>query len=208
MFQTCIRLHARLVTHHITAWKNLSSTRNDMDLQLDEQPRHLPELCCGVSKSFIDLLLDHLPTDGSLVLSVGCGSGLLEAILLREARAVGRCLNLSGVEVPTCQVQYLPAESVQRVAGTRDLHSNAVLATTLLFVYPRVPELIATYLGDCLDGALEQLVWVGPCSDWADSERILTRTFTDVKIFTGQAAGLPTYELMVIASVSVALDVN
>lgn len=171
-----------------------------MDLELHDKPRHLPELCCGVSQPLMGLLLDHLPTDGSLVLSIGCGSGLLEAMLLRAARTSGRALGLSGVEVPSCVVHYLTAESVLRVAGTRDLHPEAMLATTLMFVYPRKPALVASYIKDCSNGALECVVWIGPSSDWQDSQHLLSRTFTDVKVWEGLEAGLPTYELVAVAS--------
>jgi len=181
----------------------------EMDLELeDDRPRYLPEICCGVSKSFLNLLLDHLPADGSLVLSIGCGSGMLEALLHRNARNAGRPLELYGVEVPSCHVQYLSPEKVLRVSGTREMHSAAMLATTLLFVYPRKPELFASYMNNYIHGALEQVIWIGPSSDWQDNEHALTRAFTDVKVWQGSEAGLPSYELMAVASLPEATVVN
>ena len=117
-----------------------------MDMEPDDEPKHLPELCCGVSEKLIRLLLDHLSGDGSLVLSIGCGSGLLEAILLRAAANAQKSVKLCGVEVPSCSVPHLPEDCILRVSGIKELYPDAVLASTLLFVYPREPELVESYI--------------------------------------------------------------
>jgi hypothetical protein len=89
-------------------------------------------------------------------------------------------------------------ERVLRVSGTRSLHPDAILASVLMFVYPRVPSLIGSYINTCADGAMEKLVWLGHRSDWADCENIVLDSFTDVDVI--HDAGLPGHEIMVVAT--------
>ena len=107
-------------------------------------------------------------------------------------------LNLFGVEVPSAQCDYLPADRELKVPGTRALHPDAIVASVLMFVYPRVPELIASYVNTFADGALEKLVWLGHRSDWADGEKIIYDSFVDVNIV--HDSGLPAHEIMVVAT--------
>jgi hypothetical protein len=67
-----------------------------------------------------------------------------------------------------------------------------------MFVHPRVPDLIASYINAFAEGALEKLVWLGHRSDWADSERIIQASFVDVNVV--HDAGLPDHEIMVLAT--------
>jgi len=41
---------------------------------------------------------------------------------------------------------------------------------------------------------------VGPSSERQDSEQVLRQAFTNVAVFHGDEAGLPSYELLVVAS--------
>lgn len=107
-------------------------------------------------------------------------------------------LNLFGVEVPSCDCAYLSPKQVLRVTGTRSLHPDAILASVLMFVYPRVASLIASYVDACADGALEKLVWLGHRSDWADCDKIVHDSFAKVDVISN--AGLPVHEIMVVAT--------
>lgn len=162
---------------------------------LTDEPQHFAACCLALSKPLLQTLLAALPRSPALVLSVGSGSGLLEALLL-HASSGG--LELYGVEVASCQCPFLPDERVLRVPGTRALHADAVLASVLMFVYPRVSALVAEYVDVCAGGALEKLVWLGHRSDWADCERLVVDAFTDVRIVEG--VGLPDHEIMVVAT--------
>ena len=106
---------------------------------LAEDSKHFSDCCAGVSRPLIQTLVYRLPVDPAIVLSIGSGSGLLEATLLHHS--YGK-LNLYGVEVPSCVNLHLPPERLLRVPCTRSLHSDAFFASALLFVYPRSAELI------------------------------------------------------------------
>lgn len=161
-----------------------------------DEPQQFAGCCLAISKPLLQALLATLPQgQPDLILSVGCGSGLLEGLLLQLSDDQ---LNLFGVEVPSCDCAYLADDRVLRVSGTRSLHSDAILASVLVFVYPRVASLIASYIDACADGALEKLVWLGHRSDWADCEKIIMDSFTKVHVVDD--AGLPDHEIMVVAT--------
>ncbi|KAM0719629.1 hypothetical protein Q7P37_003760 [Cladosporium fusiforme] len=162
--------------------------------QVVDEPKLFAGCCLALSKPLLQAVISNLPCKPDLILSVGCGSGLLEALLLHVSNDT---LELYGVEVPHCPCPFLPAERVLRVSGTRSLHSDAILASVLVFVYPRVSSLIASYLEVCTAGALEKLVWLGHRSDWQDSEKLIFDSFVDVQII--EDAGLPDHEIMVVA---------
>jgi hypothetical protein len=176
--------------HHLA-----SDTMQDLLAQVGNEPQQFAGCCLAISKPLLQALLSTLPQGPDLILSVGSGSGLLEGLLLQISR---NGLNLFGVEVPSCECAYLAPERVLRVSGTRSLHPDAILASVLMFVYPRVPSLIASYINTYADGALEKLVWLGHRSDWADCEKIILDSFTDVNVL--HDAGLPDHEIMVVAT--------
>lgn len=163
--------------------------------RVDDEPQQFAGCCLAISKPLLQILLATLPRRPDLILSVGSGSGLLEGMLLHLSRDE---LNLFGVEVPSCNCAYLSPEQVLRVTGTRSLHPDAILASVLMFVYPRVASLIASYVEACADGALEKMVWLGHRSDWADCEKTIHDSFAKVDIISN--AGLPDHEIMVVAT--------
>lgn len=164
---------------------------------LTEKPAHFADCCAGVSKPLIKTLVDRMPQSPAMILSIGCGSGLLEATLL-SYRDHEQRLNLYGVEVPPCVNKYLPEDRLLRVPCTKSLHPDAILASTLLFVYPRDPMLIAMYLDASQGGALEQLIWLGHKSDWPVAEKLLLAAFFSLECIHGP--GIPEYELLAIAT--------
>lgn len=163
--------------------------------QVVDEPKLFAGCCLAISKPLLQALISTLPCKPELILSVGCGSGLLEKLLLQLSNDT---LDLYGVEVPGCPCPFLPVERVLRVSGSRSLHSDAILASVLVFVYPRVSTLIASYLEVCVDGALEKLVWLGHRSDWLDSKKLIFDSFIDVQMV--ENAGLPDHEIMVVAT--------
>ncbi|TKA23867.1 hypothetical protein B0A50_07002 [Salinomyces thailandicus] len=163
--------------------------------QLSETPRHFPDCCAALSHPLLTTLLHHLPSPPALILSIGSGSGLLETLLFNLACG---SLNIYGVEVPSCANTHLPRDRVLRVSSTESLHPQAVLASTLIFVYPRQVGLVVGYLEAALGGALEGVVWFGHRSDWVEYEDVLRSRFDMLEVVEGP--GLAAYEVLVLAS--------
>lgn len=127
-----------------------------------------PGCCLALSTPLLSYLREALlpPNPTTLVLSVGSGYGLLEALLLEPPSP----LNLIGVEVAPSPNTYLPAEQHSIVPGSRFLEPLAAEAGTWLFVYPRRVGLIEEYLRAYGQGAVRKVVWIGPVADWEDYE--------------------------------------
>lgn len=166
---------------------------------LGEEPAHFADCCVAISKPLLQAVLDRLPRIPALVLSVGCGSGLLESLLLeRNASIEGSPLDLYGVEVPTCTNKHLPADRLLRVPSTSAIYDDAVFASVLIFVYPRQVDLIARYLAVCSNAALEKMIWLGHRSDWEDAKALVSAAFGSIEYVDGP--GIATYEILVIAT--------
>ncbi|KAF2721165.1 hypothetical protein K431DRAFT_224806 [Polychaeton citri CBS 116435] len=146
--------------------------------------KHVPDCCAGLSRPLIDALVKQLPDCPALALSVGCGSGLLESMVLDAA---GGNINLRGVEVASCVNIYLPEDRFWPVQDTRCLHDDAMLASALMFVYPRQAKLVCDYIEECRTGALETLLWLGPKCDWPEYSSLLQKAFSKVEIVGGNA---------------------
>ena len=122
---------------------------------------HLPDCCSSLSLPFIGHLNTLLPPDPALTLSVGSGTGLLEALLLYQRPT----LNLKAVEVPTTNNKYMPIDKVQTVHGYRDLCGLAADASAWMFIYPRDSWLLQKYVQAFGDQRCELIIWVGPRAD-------------------------------------------
>ena len=166
---------------------------------LGDVPAHFADCCVAISRPLIEAIAVRLSRKPALVLSIGCGSGLLEHLLLQHKFADdATSLDLYGVEVPTCVNKYLPEDRLLRVASTNTLYADAMFASALIFVYPRQVSLIARYLDACLNGALEKVVWLGHRSDWPDAEKIISAAFSGLEYYDGP--DIMEYELLVIAT--------
>jgi hypothetical protein len=188
------------VTHsaHANNWM-ASSVEGAYSKLSDDTTTHFADLCPAISKPLIHTLVDRLPASPALTLSVGCGSGLLEALTLHAGEHVcHKTLDIRGVEVSDCTITHLPNRRVYHVSSTTSVHDDALLASSFLFVYPRQAELVARYLDASLDGALEQLVWLGHRNDWPELEMLLLAAFFKLERIDGP--GVADYELLVIAS--------
>ena len=169
--------------------------------KLTGEAAQLADCCVGLSLPLLEILITRLPVQPAIILSIGCGTGILEALLLH--RTSGQ-LNIFGVEVPSCVNKYLPQDKLLEVPDTASIHPDAMLASTLMFAYPRQPSLVAKYLEGSIDGALEQVIWVGHRSDWADVDVLLRAAFHNLEII--EDLGVAAYELVVVASLPKALQ--
>ncbi|KAK1080852.1 hypothetical protein LTR33_005188 [Friedmanniomyces endolithicus] len=162
---------------------------------LSDEPKLFPDCCAGLSRPMLKTMASRLPQHPALVLSIGCGSGLLEGLLLL---VTDEQVNVLGVEVASCVNKHLPERRLLRVQSTSSLHPEALLASTLLFVYPRQPTLLTRYMETFYQGALEQVVWLGHRSDWPEIEDVLTPFFDEIEVVEGP--GMMEYELLVFAT--------
>lgn len=187
-----------------------------MDLpHLSDEPRRYPDFCLSISTRLIRTLTDLLASACStfdrqkecLVLSVGSGSGLLEAYMQALCSSLPGCkLSIEGVEVRTAGEarpvnRYLSEERYITVRGTFEVSQRGKEASALLFVYPREPVLIQRYLEaprEEEDGPLQTVVWLGPKADWdtfANCFRDVTG-FGSVQVL--EDCGVAEYEIMAV----------
>ncbi len=129
---------------------------------LTTQPAVYSGCCLALSNSLLIHLHALLSSASQLTLSIGCGFGLLEALLLQSPYS----LRVIGIEVEPSSNRYLPSHAHRVVHGTRFLDSLAAEATTWLFIYPRRVGLVQEYMAEYGQDSVEQIVWAGPQADW------------------------------------------
>lgn len=183
-----------------------------MDLpELTDEPNRHPDCCLSLSTKLLTKLTDTFrppqPTGPTLhVLSVGSGTGLLEALLQAHWSSApsGSNLTIHGVEVRAPGRsrpvnRYLRDGHASTVRGTWEVSPAAAGAGALLFVYPREPGLVARYVRAAGEG-LRLVVWLGPNVDWALFEACLADAAPPggggVEVVGG--SGLADYETMAI----------
>ena len=132
----------------------------------EHSPAHLPDCCSSLSVSLLKRLASLLPPEPALTLSIGSGSGLLEALLLHQRPK----LDLKAVEVPTTDNKYMPVDRLQIVNGYRDLCELAADASAWMFVYPRDVWLLREYVRVFGGQKCRLIIWIGPRADQLDSE--------------------------------------
>ena len=127
-----------------------------------------PAVCAGCCLALSLPLLAHLrsllPPPPGLVLSIGSGFGLLEALLTRAPYS----LRVVGVEVEPSPNRYLPAANHRVVVGTRFLDPVAAEATAWLFIYPRRVGLLREYVAKYGEATVDKVVLAGPRADWEE----------------------------------------
>ncbi|EMD00682.1 hypothetical protein BAUCODRAFT_62098 [Baudoinia panamericana UAMH 10762] len=163
--------------------------------KVSETPMPFADCCANISLPMLCLLASKLPHCPAVVVSVGSGSGLLETLLIQVTNGN---VDLVGVEVPSCRNKYLPCERLLRVPCTESLHPDALLASALMFVYPRKASIVARYLESYRDGAVERLLWLGHKCDIPEMEEILRPYSSSLEIVDGP--GLAAYEAVLVAS--------
>ncbi|TKA66504.1 hypothetical protein B0A49_09376 [Cryomyces minteri] len=166
-----------------------------MDLStLSEAPQHYPDCCLGLSRKLIETLLMRLPRRPALVLSIGSGSGLLEATI---QKANSSDTTIDGVEVSRGINGHLPEEQMHYVGGTWDLGPEAATASAWMFVYPREPKLLVRYLDHFGEGAVKMVIWLGPRADWPAFETVLRNAkFGTMDVV--EDCGLTPYETLAV----------
>ncbi|RYP85304.1 hypothetical protein DL770_005050 [Monosporascus sp. CRB-9-2] len=193
-----------------------------MDLpEVTDEPKHYPDCCLSISRGLLDVLTDTFRTAAETgpVLSIGSGSGLLEALLQSRWTAASASASdntttattttnsaaasprIEGVEVHASVNRYLPAAAVGTVKGTWEVSPRArsdPAVAALLFAYPRSPALVSRYLREA---EASVAVWLGHRSDWPDFEPCFAGApgFNGaVQVVGGRAAGLVEYEMMAV----------
>lgn len=199
------------------------SSREEMDLpivHLSEEPTRHPDCCLSFSRKLFELLVkvswstvpEHQPLS---VLSIGSGTGLLEALLQDHAHSNGQTkMSIEGVEVHSMPAResvnrYLSEQSITTVRGTwatspRIRDSDV---STLLFVYPRQASLVSQYVRACFEktSSVKAIVWLGPNADWDEFQHCLETEgrskqggSRSLEILRGEEAGLDSYEMMAV----------
>lgn len=154
----------------------------------EDSPIHLPDCCSSLSVSFLKRLASLLPSDPGLTLSIGSGTGLLEALLLHQRPT----LNLKAVEVPTTNNKYMPADRIQIVNSYRDLCNLAADANAWMFVYPRDVWLLQEYVQAFGGQKCHLIIWIGPRADQLESKFFGTMWLKE----DFEECGLKDYETM------------
>lgn len=184
-----------------------------MDLpKLNDNPSRHPGFCLSISTKLIRTLTTVLTNNGpetsnNLILSVGSGSGLLEAHLLNHLSPQPRSTSpftVRGVEVRSSPAaapvnKYLPEHHSVTVRGTWELSPFLKSADTLLFVYPRDPELVRRYLA-ARPASLRLVLWLGPRADWEvfGGRFQGLEGFEDVETIEGGTAGVADFEMVAV----------
>jgi hypothetical protein len=204
-----------------------------MDLplpRLTDIPTRHADCCLSISNKLINVLsevITRVPRDGTsdvatTVLSIGSGTGLLEAILLAalghmaHSQGAAAPVSIEGVEVyqaGTAPVnRYLPEQAINTVRGTWHVSPRVGDddVCTVFFVYPRLPALVSEYaelISAGTSSRCDTIVWLGPRADWADFEPCFRADgpgagkFGVARILEGGDAGLVEYEIMVVLKV-------
>ncbi|PWY89704.1 hypothetical protein BO94DRAFT_534451 [Aspergillus sclerotioniger CBS 115572] len=162
--------------------------------QLSTPPTAFPDCCLDISSTLTAYLAGLLPAKPAFTISVGCGSGLLEALIAYRHPNT----QIIGVEVALSVNRYLPEQDIDVVGGTWDLHSRAAEATAWMFVYPREPKLVSKYLDTYGDGSVRLIVWLGPRADWADYEPCFRGSSFSVYFPDEEEVGLMGYEMLAV----------
>jgi hypothetical protein len=196
----------------------------------------LPDCCLSISTKLLDILIQEVLSSSGhklrtgTILSIGSGSGLLEALLLDRLQAENiatndivnagtlgkRDLSVIGVEVYQAEGdpinKYLPEQAVATVRGTYSLSplvsEGGVCA--LLFVYPRQKRLVAEYVEQVVKGktSCDVILWLGPLADWTEFESCLKGSsaesgviLNEPTVISGEDSGLAEYELLAVTRV-------
>ena len=163
--------------------------------QLSDVAAHHPDCCCLLSETLIARIASLLPTQSGLALSIGSGTGLLEALLLDYRPTI----NLRAVEVSNDVNKYLPEDLMETVNGTWDLCNSAHDAGSWIFVYPREAGLIKKYAQVFGQGSIKQVIWIGPLADLKEvQDTYLPSAMWKREII--KDCGLSDYEIMVLWS--------
>jgi hypothetical protein len=167
---------------------------------LSPTPATYPGCCLALSTTLLTNLHALLPKRPNIVLSVGSGTGLLEAVLLASPHN----LNIIGVEVHPSVNRYLPYSNHREVRGTYAISDLAAAAKAWLFVYPRRWQLVGEYLDLLEEKDVQMVVWLGPAKDWEEYEFLFSgypdlKVKWDVQVRMADALGGRPWDTLVVA---------
>lgn len=177
---------ARQPRHHLLPMKRVP--------RLSKDPTHLADCCTSLSAELISTLVAILPRQPALALSVGSGTGLLEALIMRQCPDI----RLQVTEVSETVNQYLPRESLNIVYGTWALCALAGEAAAWMFVYPRQASLLQNYIIEYGKRAVVTIVWLGPRVDFAEHREVFEQLGSSWTIEIAKDCGISTYEILAV----------
>jgi hypothetical protein len=167
-----------------------------------ETPKAYPGCCLALSLPLLTYLAATLPLPPHLVLSIGSGYGLLEALLLQPPHRV----HIVGIEVQPSSNRFLPPDHHIPVNGSRFLEPLAAKATAWLFVYPKRVGLMQEYINTYGNDAVNQIIWMGPKADWRDykgcfdvPDATLGTSSWNVKTQSAAEVGGTSWEMIAVA---------
>ncbi|THC99129.1 hypothetical protein EYZ11_001380 [Aspergillus tanneri] len=166
---------------------NMSITISGLSKTLPSTPTTFPNCCLSMSTPLLNHLSCLLPQRPNYTLSIGSGSGLLEALLVH--RHPNLCIQ--GVEVHSSVNRYLADEDVHVVGGTWDLLPPLPL-----------PALLPSEQQQSGAGETGKIGISGPRAcprvDWPDYEAVFRGWFVNMEF---EDVGLPEYEMLVVARI-------
>ncbi|KAH8601010.1 hypothetical protein B0O99DRAFT_681865 [Bisporella sp. PMI_857] len=164
---------------------------------LSEEPEYYPDCCASISHRLLEILTENFQNiEGErLILSIGSGTGLLEALLLSHLPSSSN-LTIEGVEVDSSINKYLPEQNSSIVRGTWELSPHLNHVGGLMFVYPRSPELVKRYFENGM--RVEVVVGVLHRSDWTDFQESFGREGWEVEVLEGGEGGVVGNEMVVV----------
>lgn len=137
--------------------------------RLPNVPLQHADCCAALSSTLVAKFAQGLPTGPDLTISIGSGSGILEALILRDRPDI--CLQ--AIEVSRDINRYLSAKNLQIVSGTWELCALAANAMAWIFVYPREFSLVEKYLQKFGGAAVQILIFLGPKADLPNMEAVM-----------------------------------
>ena len=177
---------ARQPRHHLLPMKKVP--------RLSKDPTHVADCCTSLSAALLSTLVAILPRQPALTLSVGSGTGLLEALIMRQCSDI----RLQATEVSETVNQYLPRESMNIVHGTWALRALAGEAAAWMFVYPRQASLLQNYIKEYGKRAVMTIVWLGPRVDFAEHREAFEQLGSSWTVEIVEDCGISTYEILAV----------
>jgi hypothetical protein len=162
--------------------------------RLVSTPKPYPGCCLALSTPLVAYLCTLLPYRPHLILSIGSGYGLLEALLLSPPYS----LNVIGIEVQPSPNIYLHSSNHKEVIGSRSLHELAAETEAWMFVYPRRVGIVEEYLKTYGDGRVQCVLWLGPRADWEDYKSVFGKQWA-VEVKAADEVGGRAWELIAVA---------
>lgn len=189
-------------------------------LDLDQGPVRHAHCCLSISRALLESLTETITRGDThsasqcTVLSVGSGTGLLEALLATYSSSPNcpykPCLVVEGVEVALQGTEsltpnkYLSEKHINTVRTSWELSARIrdPEVTAILFVFPRQPALVSRYVDRIREQsfAVRVIIWLGPIADWDDFAPCFScRGHEHVEIKSSDDnVGLQPYEMMAI----------